>query len=326
MWRRTKRVVLVLVGLFVVAAIGGAAYQSYASRKDLAATQPPGQLVDVGGHRLHIWCIGSGMPAVILDSGLGGTAFDWADVQPEVAKYTQVCSYDRAGMGYSDPGPTPRTSVRIANELLELLKRSSISTPVVLVGASFGGFNVRIFASEYSDRVAGLVLVDARHEDESARSAAAGLPPEEPWYAMLVPVAGSLGILRLMGITLGPPPAFTPPSVRSFVSATAYRTSRYATMANELIHAQESMAQVRQSRRLLSIPVIVLSAGRRPPGRGAEIQLELQRDQAKLSSRSCLVIAERSGHVIAHDQPELLVNSIRAVIDAGADTNSKPGC
>jgi hypothetical protein len=94
-----KHIVAALACLLVVAAGGGAAYQWFASRSDLAATPPPGRLIDIGGRRLHLWCMGSGSPTVILDSGLGGTAFSWPAVEPEVAKFAQVCSWDRAGMG-----------------------------------------------------------------------------------------------------------------------------------------------------------------------------------------------------------------------------------
>ena len=107
----------------------GFGYQWVATRSDLATTPPPGRLVDVGGHRLHIWCTGSGGPAVIYESGLGGGAFGWTSVKPEVAKFTEVCTYDRAGMGYSDSGPMPRTSRQIASELAVLLEKSGIDHP-----------------------------------------------------------------------------------------------------------------------------------------------------------------------------------------------------
>ena len=117
MRRWTLRILVGLCGLIVVTALTGATYQWLATRKDLAATPPPGHLVDIGGYRLHLWCTGDGAPAVILDTGLGGSSADWGFVQPDVARFTRVCSYDRAGMGYSDPGPSPRTARRIASEL-----------------------------------------------------------------------------------------------------------------------------------------------------------------------------------------------------------------
>src|SRR5438034_3856902 len=161
MWRWTMRIFVVLGAFLIVAALSGATYQWIATRKELAATPPPGRLVDIGGYRLHLWCTGDGAPAVILDTGLGGSSADWGFVQPGVAAFTRVCSYDRAGMGYSDPGPSPRTARRIALELGQLLDRGGVDGPLVLVGASLGGFTVRVFASERPERVVGLVLVDA---------------------------------------------------------------------------------------------------------------------------------------------------------------------
>src|SRR5215467_15191730 len=120
MWRWTKRILAGIVVLLLVAT-SGVTYQWLATRRDLTATPAPGRLVDVGGYRLHIWCMGSGQPAVVLDSGLGGGAFAWSRVQPEVSMFTQVCSYDRAGLGYSYVSPAPRTSEQIAQELAKLI-------------------------------------------------------------------------------------------------------------------------------------------------------------------------------------------------------------
>ena len=202
MWRWTKRVLAGVVGLAFLAALG-AAYQWLATRRDLAATPPPGQLVDIGGYRLHLWCMGAGAPAVVLESGLGGGAFTWPQVQKETATFTRVCAYDRAGLGYSDPSPGPRTSGRIAQELSQLIERSAVGGPVVLVGASSGGFAARILASEHRELVAGLVLVDASHEQQRARQAAAGLEFPVPRGLKLVVLSASLGLLRLRGETLG---------------------------------------------------------------------------------------------------------------------------
>ena len=194
MWGWARRLVTVVGLMLSVAAVSGTAYQWIETRRDLAATPPPGRLVDVQGRKIHIWCSGSGAPAVILETGLGGTSADWGFVQPEAARFTRVCSYDRAGMGYSDPGPSPRTAGRIARELVELLERSGLTAPVILVGASIGGLTVRLFASEYAEHVAGLVLVDATPEDQ--------LDPV-PGLAAFVPLLASTGILRLLGVSFG---------------------------------------------------------------------------------------------------------------------------
>jgi len=326
---RLRRISLGVAGLLLFISLVGAFYRWQADRSDLAATPAPGKLVDVGGHRLHIWCNGiapPGTPSVLFDSGLGGDSFDWPNIAPEVAKFTQACTYDRAGMGYSDPGPSPRTSGRIADELAVLIRKSGTSLPVVLVGLSFGGFNTRIVASEHPDLVAGLVLVSASHERQAERYDAAGVPSGRPpdLLVKLGPVAASLGILRLAGVTLGSGPEQAHPDVRRFVQATVFRTSRYQTMGDELEHTRQSGLEIAASRRQLDIPLVVISPDNDRSPRAA-INAELQRDMATLSVRGCQVIAEESGHGIG-DQPELVVQAIRDVVRATLDDIQKPGC
>jgi len=302
MRRWTIRILGGLCGLIVVAALSGATYQWLATRKDMAAAPPPGHLVDIGGYRLHLWCTGNGAPAVILDTGLGGSSADWGFVQPDVARFTRVCSYDRAGMGYSDPGPSPRTARRIASELAELLTRSGMTGPVVLVGASIAGLDVRVFASDYPDRAAGLVLVDGSHEDQAH---------EVPQMARFVPLLSTIGVLRLLGVSLGQRIESLAPSVRHVARATSFRAAGAQAAADEIIHVRESAEEVRRSRRKLTIPVLVVTGGR-----GAdENWRQLQRDQAALSERGCLIVAERSGHVVAVDQPGVVVDAIRTVVE-----------
>jgi pimeloyl-ACP methyl ester carboxylesterase len=314
MWRWTRRTLIGLGGLIVVAALIGAAYQWIATRNDLAANPPPGRLVDVGGHKLHIWCTGSGEPTVILENGLGNSGLvGWSFVQPEVAKFTRVCSYDRAGTGYSDRGPSPRTARRIAHELAQLLDRAGVSGPLVLVGASIGGLFVRVFASERGERVVGLVLVDASHEDQEMRV---------PWIAPLVPLLSSTGAFRLLGVSFGGAPESLPPSVQRFAGATAFRATAYQATADEGIHLPESAAEVRASRRKLAIPVVVVTAGL-----GADAAWQsLQRDQVELSEQGCQVIAEQSGHVITLGQPQAIVEPIRAIVHTARGRKEVPLC
>ena len=302
MRRWTIRILVGLSGLIAATALTGGAYQWFATRKDLAAAPPPGHLVDIGGYRLHLWCTGNGAPAVILDTGLGGSTADWGFVQPAVARFTRVCSYDRAGMGYSDPGPSPRTARRIANELADLLDRSGNAGPVVLVGASIAGFDVRVLASDRPERTAGLVLVDASHEDQAH---------EVPQLARFVPLLSTLGVFRLLGVSFGERIESLAPSVRQFARATSFRAAGYQAAADEIIHIRESVSEVRSSRRKLTVPVLVITGGR-----GAdENWRQLQRDQASLSERGCLIVAQESGHVVAIDQPEVIVDAIRTVVE-----------
>ena len=302
MRRWTIRILVGLSGLIAATALTGGAYQWFATRKDLAAAPPPGHLVDIGGYRLHLWCTGNGAPAVILDTGLGGSTADWGFVQPAVARFTRVCSYDRAGMGYSDPGPSPRTARRIANELADLLDRSGNAGPVVLVGASIAGFDVRVFASDRPERAAGLVLVDASHEDQAH---------EVPQMARFVPLLSTIGVLRLLDVSFGQRIESLAPSVRQYARATSFRAAGYQAAADEIIHIRESASEVRSSRRKLTMPVLVITGGR-----GAdENWRQLQRDQASLSERGCLMIAQESGHVVPVDQPEVVVGAIRTVVE-----------
>src|ERR1700675_4200721 len=130
----------------------------------------PGRLVTAQGTRLNFYCMGEGTPTVVVDSGWGDWAPVWTIVQPEVAKWTRACSYDRAGAGFSDPGPMPRTSVHIAEELRTALHHAGIGGPYILVGSAFGGDNVRTFADLYMGEVAGLVLDDADPTDVEPKS------------------------------------------------------------------------------------------------------------------------------------------------------------
>jgi pimeloyl-ACP methyl ester carboxylesterase len=302
MWRWTKRILIVLSAFLLIAALSGATYQWLATRRELAGTPPPGQLVDIGGYRLHLWCTGNGAPAVILDAGLAGTTAGWGFVQPEVARFTRVCSYDRGGMGYSDPGPSPRTARRMAHELAELLSRGGVAGPVVLVGESIGGFNVRMFASDHPERAAGLVLVDASHEDDAHAV---------PALARFVPLLSTVGVFRLLGISFGQPTDSLAPSVRPFARATMFRASGYGAAAGEIIHIRETVSEVRSSRRRLTIPVLVVTGAR-----GAdENWRRLQQDHASLSERGCLITAHQAGHVVALDEPAVVVNAIRAVVE-----------
>lgn len=150
-------IIYALGGLVLLA--GGAAFcQGVAAARDRKKYPAPGRLVDVGGYRLHINCTGvkdGRAPAVILEAAAASWSAFWCLVQPEIARITRVCSYDRAGLGWSDPGPSPRTSQQIADELHRLLTSAAIEPPYILVGHSLGGYHTRLFASRFSEEVAG---------------------------------------------------------------------------------------------------------------------------------------------------------------------------
>jgi pimeloyl-ACP methyl ester carboxylesterase len=217
-------------------------------------------MVNVNGHLMHINCVGRGSPTVILESGLGNMSADWANIQPEVAKTTRVCSYDRAGTGWSEPGPTPRDPKQIAHELHTLLGKAGIDGPYVLVGQSFGGLYVRMYADLYPKEIAGMVLVDSSHPDMWTRMppevAAALRPPA--WQMRAMAYLARLGVTRLSGGDMsecGLP-------VRQCKEEQAYfATAQYLVTKRQEMYAPERDAQVRATGDLGDKPLVVLTAG-----------------------------------------------------------------
>jgi pimeloyl-ACP methyl ester carboxylesterase len=237
-------------------------------------------LIDVGAYRLYYRCMGAGAPAVILEAGWGDVGETWHLVQPEVAKYTQVCAYDRVGLGRSDPGPEPPTYLHAVNDLHALLENASIGPPYILVGHSLGGMYMLLYTDRYADEVVGLVLVDSSHPESFGRSAAV-LPPETPNESE------SLRFYREW--------------------FTGYR--RDPTLRSELLEPGS----------LGDLPLVVLTAmnKQRPEDLPAglneqfnQIWLELQQELALLSTNSVHVVSEVSEHFIQHDEPELVIEAI----------------
>lgn len=166
----TRRILLGALVLVALAISAGFLYERWARRNVAREYPPPGRLVEHDGRRSHLLCSGEGPPTVVLDAGLGVTGvLAWTDVQPDVAAFSRVCSYDRAGIMWSEPRAEPRDAHRIGNELHGILKAASESPPFVLVGHSVGGLLVRVYTDRYPDEVAGLVLVDAAHPEQFER-------------------------------------------------------------------------------------------------------------------------------------------------------------
>ena len=190
-------VAVLMIGLIVF----GYFYEPWAEARDAKAYPPPGQLVDVGGYRLHMNCTGSGSPTVVIESGWGDSSAAWGWVQPEVAKTTRVCAYDRAGMGWSDASPRPRTAREFAKDLHTLLEKVNEPGPYVLVGHSLGGYTVLVYAHDYPDEVSGLVLVDA--QKLPASDAARFNPAPKPGVNPLPSWIARIGLVRLLSGPLG---------------------------------------------------------------------------------------------------------------------------
>lgn len=304
----------VAVGGFLVLSLAclGAAYQVLASLLDQRANPPPGRLVDVGGYRMHIYCVGTGSPAVVLESGLSDSWLSWHKVQPKVAQFTRVCSYDRAGLGWSDSSPKPRTSKVFAEELRSLLQRAKVIPPYVLVGHSMGGYDVRMFTSLYASEVIGMVLVDATHPDVFDR-----LPKlkqgTEDWCRSLQRKEYEMffGLARLQHSCGNTHPDFT-----AMHRAVECRESYVRETRAECISiVGESAAQVRATGPLGKIPLIVITED--PNRNSKEFLPAFERGQAelaRLSTNSQRIIATGSGHQIQLERPDLVIQAVRDII------------
>lgn len=318
---------LSLVGLLLLGLIS----QAIANAVDAARYPAPGRLVDVGGYRLHINCTGIGSPTVILDAGLGGTSQDWSKVQPAVARFTRVCSYDRAGYGWSDGGPRPRTSQQIVKELHLLLAHAKVNGPYVLVGHSAGGLNMRLYAYQYPAEVVGLVLVDATNEYQFAPFGThpayfppAGVSAGALTYQLLH-TAAYFGLTRLALQTgLAPLEDFAvyPSAIKPVLLAQAEQTRYYGTTHDELLALQDSAAEVHAARLAKpsygKLPLIVLSKDYAQDQAAEGEQLAatwsaLQQDLASLSSNGQHSVALHSGHYIHLDRPDLAIAAIQSV-------------
>ncbi len=272
----------------------------------------PGRLVDIGGHRLHIHCTGEGTPTIIFDSGVGGFSLEWSRIQSALAQRTRVCSYDRAGYGWSDPGPLPRTSERITRELHTLLLRAGVAGPYIIAGHSFGGYNAQLFASNYPNETAGLVLIDASHPEQIERLP--GPKPGTPKRAK--PNANSYVISWFF-----PHPNF--PDENALMAQRIMQGWRHKmTWREEMTVFSVSAKQVQASRPMPKVPIVVLTRGRSfwpAYSKGDEtekIWLQLQDELSQLGANPVHLIAQHSGHVIHLDQPDIVITAMETMLDA----------
>lgn len=303
------------------------------ARADLKAKYAPiGQMVDVGGYRLHLYCQGEGSPTVIMEAGQGGFGLSWALVQPEVAQTSRVCVYDRAGLGWSDPSPRPRTVEVMVDELHTLLTTAGIPGPYVLVGHSLGGMIVRLYAHHYPQDVAGMVLVDSSHEDQfapepiqKALQRMSKLMPLMYGYMQAVVGSGAAALKPSLLPDAAGVLALLPPEQAEIYRSLAVSDAKVvATASGELQALPESHAQMHaaQITSLGDIPLIVLRHGKSQPMMTTpevaqlleQTFAQLQSEMAALSTRGKVVVAEQSGHVIQLEQPDLVIEAIRDVL------------
>ena len=298
----------------------------------------PGRLIDVGGHRLHLHCEGSG-PAVVMDAALGASSLSWTYVRPEVAAFARACAYDRAGFAWSDRGPLPRSVPRIVEELRTLLAAAEIPPPWVLVGHSFGGLVARAFVHRHASEIAGLVLLDPAYPEDWRE-------PSDP-HALLIRrgvqlcrygrqaarigitdlVAalvrrGALGSARTTALIAGrgllkrvdeevlAPAARLPREARAVAQRFWTRPKFFEALGSQIESISESAGAIPVDQSFGDLPLVVVSGALNSDAG----QLARQQRLAARSTRGRHVVAERSGHWIPLDRPDVVVDAVRSIV------------
>jgi pimeloyl-ACP methyl ester carboxylesterase len=335
-----------IISVSLVAALATPLHATAAQADTIPPIPAPGRMVDLGGWRVHLSCTGTrraGQPLVVLEAGAGGFSVDFSLVQPEVARFARACSYDRAGMGWSELGPRPRTQRQIVWELHTLLANAGEAPPYVLVGHSWGGILARAFTFTYPSEVVGLVLEESGHErgvqvlrdGKMVRLAetASGQPVPEPKTSgplrlrdippsILAQIEASARQMQKQAMRNGLPPDAQRMRVWAYGQARHWATNDNPFEAEELAALLTRWTGAPYP--LGDLPVVVLSRGR--AGADSTVEQEHARNQTELlqlSRRSRQVIARRSGHEVSLDEPELVVAAIRDVL-ASARTLSPP--
>ena len=329
--RSFSRALALIIALCVLA---GVVYEKLGQQRDRTRFPRVGHSVDIGGRSLNIDCSGEGLPAVILDTGGSAPGYSNLPLQARISRLTRTCWFDRAGLGWSDPSPVQQTSSAIADDLHALLHAAGIPPPYILVGASFSGFNVRVFAGKYPREVAGIVLVDSVHEDQqhyeprATLAAVNRLPaPVRELLCKVVPLAGKFGLVRLLLNATGrrreAPAGFTPSEAATLHGLELQPKSFVA--ASGCGNWEKSAAEARAAGNLGNRPLIVLTAGKPfitgDPEADKELAAfhevwvhQLQTKLARLSTRGRQVIVESSDHGIGEEAPDAVVGAIRQVL------------
>jgi len=292
------------IAVLLTLAVIGAIYQVIATQIDQRTYLPPGEMVDVNGHLMHINCVGRGSPTVILEAANLGMSAHWVRVQQQLARTTRVCAYDRAGMGWSEAGPEPRDARQISSELHTLLKSADAEGPYVLVGHSYGGLYARMYAARYPNQVAGVALVDSSHPEQFTHSPEGRAMYEQTRrIGAVIPWLTRLGVIRLTDFYPAHPDL--PPKQRAQVEAFNSSTQQVVTTVEEFRATPETSAQVRATGSLGDKPLAVVSAGEQSSG-----WLEMQGELASLSSNSLHHVVEGATHEsLVYDKGDSQVTS-----------------
>lgn len=292
----------------------------------------PGKLVDIGNYKLHIHDTGIGAPTVVLDACLGGNSVYWGLVQPEVAKFIQVCSYDRAGLGWSDESPLERTSENIVKELHELLHKAGKSAPYILVGHSSGGINMRLYANMYPEEVYGVILVDSSHEDQldifekiDAQFKPSGLQRFKTWCLNNRVSQTCMRALRACHVLAPEVNTFFPSPLRAHIQALEKLPKALRAGNGEWTSFKTSMQQLKNSQnQLFNKPLIVITGCKKredifPRDRLRmreydKVWVKFQKDFLTKSHKGTQLFAEKSGHFILFDEPDVVIGAIRTMV------------
>jgi pimeloyl-ACP methyl ester carboxylesterase len=306
------RVAVITLAVITILVASGAVYQGRSVEREATQFPPPGPLVDVGGRKLHIVCIGAGAPGVIFEASGFGNSLSFSVAREEIAVHTRVCSYDRMGTGWSDPGPDEISVGLLADDLRALLERVDLPPPYILVPSSIGGLTVEMFARRHPEQVAGLVFLDAANSDSFERRVADfGFTAKTG--ACALPVAARIGALRLLD------PWQLRPDARAV--AVMYRTERWDTFCAFARGLSQSVQEFRDAPALpADVPLVVLSHEK--PTEFLPQSLEswapeivkdwypLQQRFAARSTRGSWRIVPGSGHLIASDQPQFVASTV----------------
>jgi pimeloyl-ACP methyl ester carboxylesterase len=317
--RRAAKWLATLLALLVVAAF---CYEHVAAWRDARVLTQIGRSVDIGGRTLNIHCRGDGGPTVVLVSGRTAPGYTWTPSARVIAAFTRVCWYDRADIGWSDAGPDPAWGDQAVRDLHALVGNAGLERPLVLVGHSFGGYIIRLYHHTYPGEVAGMVLVDAAHEDAGT---IAGMPhrerPKVPRWLIrsLSHGMGHLGMMRAMASDPGPPPPQW--TTEEWDIFARLRRQRNMAMADAKVGPESATADlVRATGGLEDMPMVVLTQGRAirdPNSVEAGVRrgwIDLQRQLAE-RSRGRHVIVPNAGHGIPVEAPDAVIAAVREVVD-----------
>ena len=318
------RAVIVALGFLLLAASG---------RDVDAPYEVPQQLVDVGHHRLNLYCTGSGSPAVILDAAIGSSTYVWHLVQPALAQHVRVCSYDRAGYGFSEPSRAPHTTAVNVAELHKLLSAAHIAPPYVIAAHSLNAFDARLYADRYRQEVAGLVLIDPSETDEDRFAAIDGkkhLDEEQKAnleYVQLCDRKAHHHALKAGDDCVGPPHRDQSPAFQRVELQHTTSPAMWDAVLSEMANARADAQEVAQAQRPYGkLPLIVLTAGAADQiAADTRLWKQMRERDAAFSRLGVSCVVPGSGHYIQLEKPQAVIAAILNAVYAGK-TASKPRC